>query len=279
MSSHKSLKRMTVPKIIERKSGDPIVCLTAYTAPMARMMDPHVDLILVGDSVGMVLHGMDNTLGVTLEHMIIHGQAVMRGAQQALVVVDMPFGSYEESAEQAFRNAARVMQETGCTAVKMEGGARLAPTISYLTDRGIPVMAHVGLLPQSVNAKGGYRIVGRDESEWPSIEADAQAVADSGAFSVVLEGVAEPLAEKITRSLAIPTIGIGASNQCDGQILVTEDMLGMAERAPSFVKEYADLSGSIESAIRAYAGEVKSRVFPGAPHVYSMKGIAKFKVS
>ena len=211
MSSLKSTKRMTVPKIIGRKGGEPIVCLTAYTAPMARMMDGHVDLILVGDSVGMVVHGMENTIGVTLEHMILHGQAVMRGSDQALVVVDMPFGSYEESPEVAFRNAARIMQETGCTAVKLEGGAELAETIDYITRRGIPVMGHIGLLPQSVHAKGGYRVVGRDESEWDAIEADAKAVAEAGAFSVVLEGVAEPLAERITHAIDIPTIGIGAS--------------------------------------------------------------------
>ena len=279
MSSRKSTKRMTVPKIIGRKGDEPIVCLTAYTAPMARMMDDYVDLILVGDSVGMVVHGMENTIGVTLEHMILHGQAVMRGSDQALVVVDMPFGSYEESPEVAFRNAARIMQETGCTAVKLEGGAELADTIQYITTRGIPVMGHIGLLPQSVHAKGGYRVVGRDESEWDAIEADAKAVAEAGAFSVVLEGVAEPLAERITHAIDIPTIGIGASNQCDGQILVTEDMLGLSERAPSFVKEFASIDRQIEAALQAYAWEVKARVFPGPTHVYGMKSVEKLRVS
>ncbi len=279
MSSHGKVKRLTVPQIVDRKGQDPIVCLTAYTAPIARAMDSHVDLILVGDSVAMVLHGMDDTLGITLDHMIMHGQAVMRGSDRALVVVDMPFGAYEESPEVAYRNAARIMQETGCTAVKMEGGKRLAETIAFITERGIPVMGHIGLLPQSVHAKGGYRIVGRDQSEWDAIEEDACAVAEAGAFAVVLEGVAEPLAVKITESIAIPTIGIGASNQCDGQILVVDDMLGLTERTPSFVKEYGQMHQNIEDAVVNYAREVKARVFPGPNHVFHMKGVTKLRVS
>lgn len=271
MSSQAYMKRTTVTKIVARKGKDPIICLTAYHAPMARLLDPHVDLLLVGDSLGMVLYGMETTLGVTLEHMIMHGQAVSRGARQALVVVDMPFGTYEESPEVAFRNASRIIRETGCMAVKIEGGARMAKTIAFLVERGVPVMAHIGLLPQSIHTKGGYRVVGRDRADWPPIEADAQAVAEAGAFAVVLEGMAAPLAARITKQVAIPTIGIGASNQCDGQILVTEDMLGMTERVPSFVKIYANLEAGITEAAKSYAQDVRARAFPSASHAYAMK--------
>jgi len=271
MSSLARTVRTTVTQIRSRKGQAPIVCLTAYTAPMARLLDAHVDLLLVGDSVAMVLHGHDTTLRVSLDHMILHGQAVMRGSTKALVVVDMPFGSYEESPQLAYRNAARILRETGCTAVKLEGGARMAETIAFLVDRGVPVMAHIGLLPQSVHAKGGYRVVGRTQAEWPTQLADAKAVAEAGAFSVVLEGVAAPLAARITKEVPIPTIGIGASNQCDGQILVTEDMLGLSPEAPSFVKVYDDLGRRIGKAVAAYAEEVRNRAFPGPEHVYSMK--------
>src|SRR5205085_2829715 len=230
-----------------------------------------VDVMLVGDSLGMVMHGMETTLPVSLKLMILHCQAVMRGSRRALVVLDMPFGSYEESPEIAFRNASRAMKETGCTAVKLEGGARMARTIRYLTERGIPVMAHIGLTPQMVQVTGGFRTTGRDASEWPALEADASAVAESGAFSVVLEGMAEPLAAKITQDIPIPTIGIGASPACDGQILVLEDMLGLSPRVPKFVKRYTDLGPSIDKAVEAYAREVKTRAFPTADHVYPLK--------
>jgi 3-methyl-2-oxobutanoate hydroxymethyltransferase len=279
MSGHDKIHRLTVPKILERKAGKPIVCLTAYTAPMARLLDPHVDLLLVGDSVAMVIYGMDTTLGITLDHMILHGQAVTRGARRALVAVDMPFGTYEESPAVAYRNAVRIIQETGCAAVKLEGGVRMKETITFLVDRGIPVMGHVGLLPQSINMKGGYRVVGRQRREWSEVESDAQAVADAGAFCVVLEGVAEPLAKRITESIPIPTIGIGASSHCDGQILVTEDMIGLSEHTPSFVKKYLHLDEMIVSAAESYASDVRARRFPGTGHVYGLKAVPKRVVS
>ncbi|MGB1088694.1 MAG: 3-methyl-2-oxobutanoate hydroxymethyltransferase, partial [Alphaproteobacteria bacterium] len=214
-------RRITAPRIAARKNGEPIVCLTAYTAPIAKLIDPHCDLILVGDSLGMVMHGLDSTVGVTLDMMILHGKAVMRGSEQACVIVDMPFGSYEASAETAYANAARIMQEVSCSGVKLEGGVAMADKIAFLVERGIPVVAHIGLQPQSVNTRGGYQAAGRSRNEWSGILADARAVQDAGAFAVVVEGVAAPLAEKITRDLDIPTIGIGASSRCDGQILVT----------------------------------------------------------
>ncbi len=272
MSSHDKIHRLTVPKILERKSGQPIVCLTAYTAPMARLLDPYVDLLLVGDSVAMVVYGMETTLGITLDHMILHGQAVMRGAQHALVAVDMPFGTYEESPEVAYRNAVRIIQETGCAAVKLEGGVRMKETIAFLVERGIPVMGHVGLLPQSIHIKGGYRVVGRQRREWSEVESDALAVEEAGAFCVVLESVAEPLAQRITKSVSIPTIGIGASSHCDGQILVTEDMVGLSEHTPSFVKKYVQMDEMIASAVESYASDVRARRFPGSSHVYGLKG-------
>lgn len=275
MSGHDKILRLTVPKIQQRKAGKPIVCLTAYTAPMARLLDPHVDLLLVGDSVAMAIYGMDTTLGITVEHMILHGQAVMRGAERALVAVDMPFGSYEESPRAAYRNAVRIVKETGCAAVKLEGGVRMKETIAFLVDHGIPVMGHVGLLPQSINMKGGYRVVGRQRSEWSAVERDAQAVADAGAFCCVLEGVAEPLAQRVTKSIPIPTIGIGASSHCDGQILVTEDMVGLFEHTPSFVKKYLQLDEMIAAAAKRYADDVRLRRFPGPAHVYGLKAKPK----
>ena len=271
MSSQVAVKRITVPDIAGRKGGAPIVSLTAYHAHTASLIDPYVDFMLVGDSLGMVMHGLPSTLEVTLDMMILHGAAVVRGSNRALVVVDMPFGTYEESPEVAFRNAAKVMQETGCGAVKLEGGARMAETIRYLIDRGIPVMAHIGLTPQSVNVMGGFKTQGRSQSEWGALETDAQAVADAGAFAVVIEGMAEPLAAKITKMIDIPTIGIGASKVCDGQILVLEDMLGLSPRVPKFVKEFGQLGAAIEGAVSLYAEEVRSRRFPGAEHVYPMR--------
>lgn len=259
---------LTPPDISARKGGTPIVCLTAYTTPMAEIVDRHCDLVLVGDSVGMVLHGLPDTLGVTLDMMVLHGQAVRRGLKRALMVVDLPFGTYEESPEQAFRNAARVMRETGCAAVKLEGGVTMAPTIRYLTERSIPVMAHVGLTPQSVNAMGGYKVQGRgDEAE--AVMRDAKAVAEAGAFAVVLEKVPEGLARSITSDLSIPTIGIGASAACDGQILVVDDMLGMFTAfRPKFAKRYAELGEAANKAVAAFAQDVRTRAFPAPEHVY-----------
>src|SRR6266850_1600712 len=271
MSTHAEQRRLTAPDIRARKGGEPIVSLTSYHAHTARIVDKHCDVILVGDSLGMVMHGLETTLPVTLEMMILQGRAVMRGSKRALVVVDMPFGSYEASKEQAFMSAARVMKETGCGAIKLEGGRRMAETIAFLVERGVPVMGHVGLTPQSINTIGAFRAQGRDEADWLPIEADAKAVADAGAFSVVIEAVAEPLARRITSAVAIPTIGIGASAVCDGQILVLEDMLGLSPRVPKFVKRYGDLGPGIEKAISDYAREVRSRTFPGPEHVYGMR--------
>jgi 3-methyl-2-oxobutanoate hydroxymethyltransferase len=268
MSVTGEARAVTLPEVAKRKGETPIVCLTAYTTPIARLVDVHCDVVLVGDSVGMVLHGLESTLAVTLEMMILHGKAVRRGLARALMVVDMPFGSYEESPAQAFRNAARVMAETGCAAVKLEGGASMAETIRFLVARGIPVMAHVGLTPQAVNALGGYRVQGRgDDAE--RVLRDAVTVAEAGAFSVVLEKVTEPLARRITEEIAIPTIGIGASAACDGQVLVIDDMLGIfAGFQPKFVKRYAELGRDAEAAIAAFAREVRERRFPGPEHVF-----------
>ncbi|WP_373051110.1 3-methyl-2-oxobutanoate hydroxymethyltransferase [Thalassovita aquimarina] len=268
MSVQSKIRRNTVPQIAARKGGDPIVSLTSYHAHTAAIVDKYADFILVGDSLGMVMHGMESTVGVPLELMIMHGKAVVRGTQKALIVVDMPFGTYEESPAVAFRNAARIMKETGCGAVKLEGGARMAETIRFLTERGIPVMAHIGLTPQSSHVMGGFKTQGRDEDSWPLHEADAKAVAEAGAFAIVLEGMVEPLAAKITKQIDIPTIGIGASAECDGQILVLEDMLGLNEWTPKFVKVYGNLGPAIEQAVSDYAEEVKNRTFPGPEQVY-----------
>jgi 3-methyl-2-oxobutanoate hydroxymethyltransferase len=271
MSTQAEVKRLTAPDILARKGGMPIVALTSYHAHTARLVDRHCDVILVGDSLGMVMHGLETTVPVTLDMMILQGHAVMRGSRHALVVVDMPFGSYEASKEQAFMSCARVMKETGCGAVKLEGGRRMAETIAFLTERGVPVMGHVGLTPQAINTIGSFRAQGREEKDWAPIEDDARAVAQAGAFSVVIEAVAEPLAARISKAVAIPTIGIGASAACDGQILVLEDMLGLSPRVPKFVKRYGDLGPGIEAAIAAYAAEVRERAFPGTDHVYPMR--------
>jgi 3-methyl-2-oxobutanoate hydroxymethyltransferase len=270
MSQHAPQKRTTAPDIRARKGGSPIVSLTSYHAHTARIADPYVDFLLVGDSLGMVMHGFESTLPVPLDLMIMHGRAVMRGAQKSLVVVDMPFGSYEESPAQAFRNAARVIKDTECGAIKLEGGKRMAETIRFLTERGIPVMAHVGLTPQSINVLGGFKAQGRTEDQWAAIEDDARVVADAGAFAVVLEAIAEPLAVKITRAVEIPTIGIGASVACDGQILVMEDMLGLSPRVPRFVKEFGKVGEAIRGAIAMYAEDVKERRFPEPENTYGM---------
>jgi 3-methyl-2-oxobutanoate hydroxymethyltransferase len=275
MSAQDEIKRLTAPDIRSRKGGDPIVCLTSYHAHTARLLDRHCDLILVGDSLGMVMHGLETTVPVTLDMMILQGLAVMRGSRRALVVVDMPFGSYEASREQAFMSAARVMKETGCGAVKLEGGRRMAETIAFLVERGVPVMGHIGLTPQSINTIGSFRAQGREEAHWGPIEDDARAVSEAGAFSVVIEAVAEPLARRITGAVPIPTIGIGGSVACDGQILVLEDMLGLSPRVPKFVRRYGDLGPSIESAVASYAADVRARAFPGPEHVYSMRSTKK----
>ncbi|MEN3350486.1 MAG: 3-methyl-2-oxobutanoate hydroxymethyltransferase [Bradyrhizobium sp.] len=271
MSVQSAIRRKTAPDLRARKNGEPIVMLTSYHAHTAALVDKHCDAILVGDSLGNVMHGFETTVPVTLDMMILQGRAVMRGSQAALVVVDMPFGSYEGSKEQAFASAVRIMKETLCGAVKLEGGVRMAETVAFLSERGIPVMGHVGLTPQSINTLGSFRAQGRDEANWAPIEADAKAIAEAGAFSIVVEAVAEPLARKITQAIAVPTIGIGASSACDGQVLVLEDMLGLSPRAPKFVRRYGNLGPMIEEAIAGYARDVKSRAFPGPEHVYEMK--------
>jgi 3-methyl-2-oxobutanoate hydroxymethyltransferase len=271
MSQFAIPRRLTVPEITSRKGKEPIVSLTSYHAHTAAIADKYVDFLLVGDSLGMVMHGFESTLPVPLDLMILHGRAVMRGARRALVVVDMPFGSYEESPQQAFRNAALVMKETQCGAIKLEGGKRMADTIHFLSERGIPVMAHIGLTPQSINILGGFKTQGRTREQWAIIEDDARSVTEAGAFAVVLEAVAEPLAAKITRDVPIPTIGIGASPVCDGQILVMEDMLGLSPRVPKFVKEFGQVGAAIENAIRSYAEEVRARSFPAPSNTYELK--------
>ena len=272
MSKHVATKGLTVPELAARKGGEKIVCLTAYTAPIAALLDPHVDLLLVGDSVGMVLHGLPNTVGVTLDMMILHGQAVTRGATRALVVVDLPFGSYEESREQAFRSAARVMQETGCQAVKLESGEYIAETIAFLVQRGIPVLGHVGLRPQATHVDGGFKAKGRTGAERERVLAEARATEQAGAFAMVVEGVAADLAVAITRQAGIPTIGIGASPECDGQILVTDDVLGLfTQFKPRFVERYAELAPLIGEAAAQYAAEVRARRFPAPEHCLGMQ--------
>ncbi|MDJ0641770.1 MAG: 3-methyl-2-oxobutanoate hydroxymethyltransferase [Erythrobacter sp.] len=271
----KPRKRLTVPRIRDHKKDgqtkEPLVMLTAYTARQAQLLDTHCDILLVGDSLGQVIYGLDSTLPVTPEMMIAHGAAVVRGSYHSLVVVDMPFGAYEASKETAFETAARIMADTGCAAVKLEGGEAMAETIAFLTNRGIPVMGHVGLTPQAVNVLGGYAARGRSQQEHEKILRDAQAVQDAGAFSVVAEGVLEPIAIAMTQTLEIPVIGIGASAQCDGQVLVTEDMLGMFERVPRFVKRYEDIASVIDKTVATYAEEVRARTFPSKDQTYQPK--------
>ncbi|HEY4472109.1 MAG TPA: 3-methyl-2-oxobutanoate hydroxymethyltransferase [Stellaceae bacterium] len=263
-------RRRTIGDFV--KGGAPIVGLTAYTAPIAQLLDPHVDFLLVGDSVGMVVYGFESTVPVTVDMMIAHGAAVVRGSSRALVVVDLPFGSYQESREQAFRTASRIMAETGCAAVKLEGGAEMAETVRFLVQRGVPVMGHVGLMPQSVNAAGGFKVQGRGQHQAERVAADAAAIADAGAFSLVIEGTVEPVARAITEAVSIPTIGIGASPACDGQILVTEDVLGLfTQFKPRFVKRYAELAPLIAAAAAEYAADVRARRFPGPEHCFGMQ--------
>jgi 3-methyl-2-oxobutanoate hydroxymethyltransferase len=262
------MKRLTIPAIQNRKGKEPVVMLTAYTARMAQLLDPHCEVLLVGDSLGQVIYGLPSTVPVTLEMMANHAAAVVRGSYHAVVAVDMPFGSYEASPAQAFESAAYLMKQSGAAAVKLEGGAAMAGTVRFLVERGIPVIGHVGLTPQAVNVLGGYGARGRDEAEAAKIVGDAKALDEAGAFAIVVEGVLEPIAEAVTAAVACPTIGIGASARCDGQVLVTEDMLGMFERVPRFVKRYDDLATRISAAAEAYAGEVRARTFPGAEQTY-----------
>ena len=263
--------RKSANYIKTRKGKTPIVCLTAYTAPIARAIDEEIDLMLVGDSLGMVLYDYENTLQVTLEQMINHAKSVVGASIKSCVIVDMPFGTYEDSVEKAFMNAARIMKETNCNGVKLEGGQKISKTIEHLTKSSIPVMGHIGLQPQSILIDGGYKVRGKVKSEWQKYIDDAIAVEEAGAFSLVLEGMAEPLAAEITSILSIPTIGIGASPKCDGQILVTEDILGLSNVAPKFVKKYDDLEKSIKSAVNKFANEVKDRRFPSQDHIYHMR--------
>jgi len=265
------MKRLTVPGILAAKGKTPLVMLTAYTIRMAQILDPHCDILLVGDSLGQVIYGLPSTIPVSLDMMCAHGAAVVRGSYHSLVVIDMPFGSYEESPAQAFRNAARILKETGAAGVKLEGGEAMAETIAFLSARGIPVMAHVGLTPQAVNALGGYGARGRSEAEQAKLIRDAVATAEAGAFAMVVEGVIESVAVEITHKVPCPTIGIGASAACDGQVLVIDDMLGMFDRVPRFVKKFADLSGQIDTAVQHYAADVRSRAFPTLDQTYQPK--------
>lgn len=275
MSVQSQIRRITAPDIAGMKGEKAIVSLTAYHAHTAAIADEYCDFLLVGDSLGMVMHGYESTLPVPLDLMVMHGRAVMRGAKKALIVVDLPFGSYEESPPVAFRNAAHVIKETQVGAIKLEGGKRMAETIHYLTERGIPVMAHIGLTPQSINVMGGFKVQGREKAQWKALEEDAKAVADAGAFAVVLEGMPELLAAQITKNLPIPTIGIGAGIECDGQILVMEDMLGLSPWVPKFVKEFGEVGDAIKGAIGDYATEVRNRTFPAQEHTYAMKAPQK----
>ncbi|MFT4026123.1 MAG: 3-methyl-2-oxobutanoate hydroxymethyltransferase [Novosphingobium sp.] len=269
------MKRQTVPGLRKRKvdgtTAKRIVMLTAYTARQAQLLDPHCDLLLVGDSLGQVIYGLPSSVPVTLDLMAAHGAAVVRGSYQAVVIVDMPFGSYEASPRQAFESAARLLKETGCAGVKLEGGAAMAETVKFLTERGIPVMGHVGLTPQAVNVLGGYGARGRSEAEAAKIVADAKALDEAGAFAIVVEGVVEPIAVEITKAVSCPTIGIGGSSFCDGQVLVTEDMLGMFERVPRFVKRYAEIAETVSEAVARYAAEVRDGTFPGEEQTYQPK--------
>ncbi len=271
----KPMKRLTVPAIRKRKtdgqSGEPLVMLTAYTIRTAQILDPHCDMLLVGDSLGQVVYGLDSTIPVSLDMMIAHGAAVVRGSYHSVVIVDMPFGSYEESPEHAIRSATRIMKETGAAAVKMEGGEAMAPTVAYLSERGIPVMGHVGLTPQALNVLGGHKVQGRDDATAAKVLADARAIDDAGAFSLVIEGVIEPIAIEATKAVSCPTIGIGASAQCDGQVLVAEDMLGLFERVPRFVHKFGDMAGDIEKAVAEYAEGVRNRTFPATEQTYQPK--------
>lgn len=272
MSIHAKQKRLTTASIRAMKGRDRVVCLTAYTTPIARLLDPHCDLLLVGDSLGMVLYGMDTTVAVTLDMMAAHGRAVVRGAQRACVIVDLPFGSYQVSKERAFLSALRLMQDTGCDGVKLEGGEEMADTVEFLVARGIPVFGHVGLMPQLVNTAGGFRSVGHSDAEAEKIRRDAAAIEQAGAFALVIEGTVEPLAKEITAAVSIPTIGIGASAACDGQVLVVDDLLGLFDDfKPKFVKRFAELGPVVSEAVENYAAEVRNGQFPAQEHTFQRR--------
>lgn len=272
MSVHFEIKRRTVPELMAYKGSKKIACLTAYSAPIARLIDPALDLILVGDSTAMVGYAMPDTLSITLQQMADHGAAVVRSTQQACVVIDMPFGSYQVSPAQAFESAAFLLARSGATAVKIEGGAPLADTTRFLVERGVPVLAHVGLMPQYVNTMGGFKAQGMDVDAAERILADAKAHEAAGAFAVVIEGVAESLGRRITEELSIPTIGIGASPACDGQVLVIEDILGLSgDRIPRFAKKFGDAASVIRDAAQRYADEVRSGDFPALEHCFGVK--------
>ncbi len=261
--------RKTIKEISKLKANnEKISVLTCYTANYAKILDNYCDILLVGDSLGMVLYGYPSTLQVSLDMMINHGKAVVNSSKNSLVVVDMPFATYQESKEQAFRNAAKILQETNCGAVKLEGGSEMVETIKFLTERGIPVMAHIGLKPQHFNQYGGYNIQGKDKNSENSIIADIEKINNSGAFSVVIEGVKKSLADKICKISKIPVIGIGASENCDGQVLVTEDMLGFFDETPKFVKKYSNIKEVISNAVKKYSSEVKSQKFPTKENLY-----------
>lgn len=275
VSTHTQSGRTTVPSILARKGSEKIVCLTAYTKPVAELLDHHCDILLVGDTVGMVLHGLPSTVGVTLDMMVLHGQAVMRGSQHALVVVDLPFGSYERGPSQAFKTASKVMRKTGCQAVKVEAADGVAESIAFLVSRGIPVMGHVGLRPQATNIDGGFKAKGKTADERERVLAEARAVDEAGAFAIVVEGVAPDLADEITATVKAPTIGIGASPKCDGQVLVIDDMLGLFDWTPKFVRRYADLRTLIDRAASQYAEDVRLGNFPAEAEVYKLRSVKK----
>jgi 3-methyl-2-oxobutanoate hydroxymethyltransferase len=270
--------KITIPKFRAKKQGigigvhEPLVCITAYSKPVAQLIDPYVDMILVGDSLGMVLYGFESTLQVTLDMMILHAAAVKRGSSKALIIVDMPFATYQVSPQQAYKNASRIMAETGCAGVKIEGGLEMVDTVLFLTQRGVPVLCHIGLMPQSIEAAGGYRAHGRNADEADYLLKSAKALEAAGAFAVVLEGIIEPLAAQITSSISIPTIGIGASPACDGQILVSDDILGLFQDfTPKFVKKYADMGSLISEAAQQYASDVRLKKFPEDKHCFQIK--------
>ena len=269
MSVHTTSKKITSQHIRARKGGEPIVGLTAYTASMAKAMDAIVDFILVGDSLAMTIYGEDSTVGVDLDTMIRHGRAVVRSTSHACVVVDLPFGDYQASPEQAFMSAARILRETGCDAVKLEGGIEMAETVAFLSTRGVPVMGHIGLTPQSINTMGGFKTQGKDEIAVQELIAAAKSMENAGCFALVVEGVVETASQKINQVMSIPTIGIGASVDCDGQILVVDDVIGLFEDfKPKFVKRYAQVMPTIREAIETFAAEVRARQFPSADHVF-----------
>ena len=269
-------KRLTVRDIRKRKLSDvnqePIVSLVCYTAQMAKLINNEVDVILVGDSLGMTIYGYENTLSVTLDMMINHGAAVVRSTDKPHIVVDMPFGSYEESPEFAFRSASRIMRETGAQSVKLEGGEEFADTIFFLSQRGIPVMGHIGLMPQRIQTLGGFFTQGKTDKESIKLMNDAKSISEAGAFSMVIEAIPEEVATDITRNIEVPTIGIGGGRNCDGQILVTHDILNLyGDFTPKFVKKYGNVDKNIVKAVKDYSQDVKKKKFPTKNNIFTIK--------